>query len=560
VRQIDGAQGRDQLLEVVREQGRQMFSFEIFLLNLFNKSRSHYVVHALSPVAEATELGTKHFNLEEGLAGWVISSQSSYSGPIHSAPVHHPAFEGRLDDFGVRSCLAVPLQSGDETIGSVLFGSVKEDAFGPDDEYVGKLWGAHVGTALKHLVHFEDSKKRISQIELINDISRKLTSELELDELLKIAAHAIQRSFHYFDVTIFLLDPMSGELTLEAHTGNYADFLPHGYRQPLDRGLVGWVASHGEKILSNDVSLDPRYITYEYHNTKSELALPIRTEGQVVGVLNVEDTVLHAFDDMDAMVLETLCDQLGTAIRNARLYGEVLTANMKLTELDKMKSEFVGIVSHDFRSPLSSIILAAKSLLRHDASAGDKRLMNYLQIIVDQAMRLTRLAEDTLSITKIEAGQLNFDYKIVNMDRLIQDALSIAKVSKYHTVEAIVDPEALFIKADQSKLRQVIQNLGSNAVKYSPRGGKITLKVINHSPEEIMVTISDEGIGIPRDQIDNLFQKFVRITSGEAREIKGTGLGLWICKEIIQAHGGKIWVESDIGKGSTFIFTVKRTQ
>jgi two-component system sensor histidine kinase VicK len=127
-------------------------------------------------------------------------------------------------------------------------------------------------------------------------------------------------------------------------------------------------------------------------------------------------------------------------------------------------------------------------------------------------------------------------------------------------VEAIVDPEALFIKADQSKLRQVIQNLASNAVKYSPRGGKITLKVINHSPEEIMVTISDEGIGIPRDQIDNLFQKFVRITSGEAREIKGTGLGLWICKEIIQAHGGKIWVESDIGKGSTFIFTVKRTQ
>jgi signal transduction histidine kinase len=311
-------------------------------------------------------------------------------------------------------------------------------------------------------------------------------------------------------------------------------------------------------VLANDVTEDPRYVAYEYHSTKSELTVPIRIDGETVGVLNVEDTKLHAFDETDAIVLETLCDQLGSGIKNAKLYDEVKKANSKLTELDKMKSDFLSIVSHDFRSPLASVILAAKALLKKGENVDPRRANEYLTIIVDQANKLSHLAEDTLSIAKMESGQLSYFFKVVNVERLIKDAAALVSFSRRHQLEYHVDSGVSYIKGDQTKLRQVVQNLLSNAVKYSPKGGIVRVTAENYQADQLLISVVDEGIGIAAGQVDKLFQKFSRIDTTEAREIKGSGLGLWICKEIVKAHGGNIWVESEVGKGSTFKFTLKK--
>ncbi len=402
-------------------------------------------------------------------------------------------------------------------------------------------------------------EKRLAQIRLISEVTSRMTADMDLQDLLNTAASSIQKTFNYFDVTVFLLTAGGKLLNLSAHAGNFTDFLPHGYQQPAEKGIVGRVARNGDIILSNDVSKEPEYLAYAYHDTRSEIALPIKIDGQVIGVLNVEDTELNAFDGTDALVLSTLTDQLGIAIKNARLYEELRQANMKLIELDTVKSEFLGIVSHDFRSPLSSIMLAARSLLKNEAIQSIPRAKEYMQLIVDQAIRLNQLAEDTLSITKIESGQLTYYFKIVNIERLIQDAVSMVRFSKQHDFEYNIDPEALFVKGDQTKLRQVLQNLVSNAVKYSPQGGKVGVRVENHSPEEIMVSVSDQGMGVPKDKLGKLFQKFSRVDSKESKEIKGAGLGLWICREVVGAHGGKIWMESEPGKGSTVKFIIRRT-
>ncbi|HLX11255.1 MAG TPA: ATP-binding protein, partial [Bacteroidota bacterium] len=493
-----------------------------------------------------------------GMIGWVIKNHTPVSGVGDSGPSYCEAIEGKLKLLGIKSYLIVPLKNGADVLGAMAFGSNHEGAYHDEDLNVSMIYSMFLTTALSNVATFEDAQKRVTQIELINQVAAQLTKKLVLEELLSAAANAIQKSFNYFDVTIFLVSEDKTELVLEAHSGNFIDFLPHGYRLPFGSGVSGWVAARGERALVNDVTKDPRYLVYSYHNTRSELAVPIKVENMVLGVLNVEDTKLSAFDETDCVVLETLCDQLGSAIKNARLYDEVRKANMKLTELDKMKSEFLGIVSHDFRSPLSSIILASKSMLRKESVQADKQVYEYLKLISEQAARLNQLAEDTLSITKIESGQLNYYFKIVNVERLIQDAMSMVRYSNRHALEYKVDQEAIFIKGDQPKLRQVVQNLINNAVKYSPRGGKVNILVDDHPPEEILVAISDEGIGIPPEQIEKLFQKFSRVDSGEARDIKGSGLGLWICKEIVQAHGGRIWIESESGKGSTFKFTLKK--
>jgi phosphoserine phosphatase RsbU/P len=445
-------------------------------------------------------------------------------------------------------------------MGALSFASARTGAYEEPEVWIAQLLAILAATALKNTAIFEDAQKRLSQIELVNEIGGKLTSTLDLDELLTSAAETVQKTFSYFDVTVFLVDRKAGVLGLVAHAGSYTDFLPHGYRQRLSEGIVGWVASHGERCLVNDVTEDPRYMAYEYHSTKSELAVPIRIDNEVVGVLNIEDTRLHAFDETDAVVLDTLCDQIGSAMKNARLYDEVRRANLKLTELDRMKSDFLGIVSHDFRSPLASIILAARALIKRQENADPQRTQEYLTIIVDQANRLSMLAEDTLSITKMESGQLNYFHRVVNVERLIKDAAALVNFSRRHAIEYHVDSSVSYIKGDQTKLRQVLQNLLSNAVKYSPRGGKVMVTATDASEEALRVSVSDEGIGIPADQLDRLFQKFSRIDTAEAREIKGSGLGLWICREIVRAHGGEIWVESEWGKGSTFTFTLRKVQ
>jgi K+-sensing histidine kinase KdpD len=557
---IDAASGRDEILSILRSEVRALLPHQVCLLCSVNTPRTHYVVSSLSPVADTTELSYKHFAIDEGMPGWVIKNQAAIIAGIESGPVFTYSIEGRLQDVGVESLLIVPLRTANEVTGALVFGSVGAEAYNVEDQSVAQQFAVVLASALRNTSIVEDARKRIAQIELINSVANTMTSVLNLEELLKAAAATIRKTFNYFDVTVFLFSEDRTELIVEAHAGNFVDFLPHGYRQKLGQGVIGWVAEHGEKALCNDVSLDPRYMVYEYHNTKSELAIPIRIEEVVVGVLNVEDTKLHAFDEMDSIVLETLSDQLGVAIKNAKLYEEVRRANMKLTELDKMKSEFLGIVSHDFRSPLSSIMLASRALLKTEAVQDMPRMKEYLQLILNQANRLNQLAEDTLSITKLESGRLSYHFKIVNVERLIQDAVTLVRFSSRHQFDYTIDPKITFIKGDQSKLRQVLQNLVGNAVKYSPRGGKVTITVDDYSPEQILISVTDQGMGIPAEQVDKLFQKFSRVDSGETREIKGAGLGLWICREVVEAHGGKIWIESELGKGTTFKLTLNKAQ
>jgi len=555
---IDETTSRDQILDVLRAELSWLIEGECAFICLLNRNKSHYSVTTLSRVADSLDINHELFAVDAGMPGWTIQNKAGIFVDIESAPAFSPMLEGKFVEVGIKSLLIVPLRTSIEMIGSIGFGSAKPNAYNQPDMWLAQLLSFHVATALRHTAMFDNAQKRLSQIELVNRIAGRLTSTLDLDRMLEFAAEAIQKNFAYFDVTIFMIENDTKDMVLVAHSGSYVDFLPHGYRQKPGHGIVGWVGMYGEKILANDVSTDSRYLSFAYHNTNSELAIPIKVGTEVVGILNIEDTKLDAFDETDVMVLTTLCDQLGSAIHNATLYNEIKESNKKLLELDKLKSDFVGIVSHDFRTPLSSIMLAAKSLIKKEYVATNQHFKEYLGIIIDQATKLSQLAEDTLTITKMESGQLNYYFKLVNIETLVKEAVSMVKFSNRHQLQYNIELDASFVKGDQSKLRQVLLNLVSNAVKYSPRGGMIEISVVNHGSDEILLSIKDNGMGIPEDQLERLFQKFSRVDSAEVSNIKGSGLGLWISREIIKAHGGKIWVESEAGIGSSFMFTLKK--
>jgi K+-sensing histidine kinase KdpD len=558
VTELDRAVGKDEIVKTFSALAVESLRFQYLFLARVNFKRTHYTISVVSPEGSAPEIDHKHFDIRSGMPGWVINHRSPITVDIASAPNTDAAFEDYLQTLGIASLMIVPLQTGDIIDGAAVFGHPEPGYFNESDLSVASFLGTHLAIALRNTRLHEERGKRLAQLELINKLAHRITSTLDVNELLSSAAEAIQKNFNYFDVTIFLREPATEYLTLVAHSGNYIDFLPHGYRQKVGTGIVGWTAANRQSVLLNDVSVDERYMTYAYHNTNSELTVPITYDNDVLGVINVEDSRLNAFDDMDRIVLETLADQLGSALRNARLYDDIKRSNEKLIELDKMKSEFLSIVSHDFRSPLSSIILAAKALIRNNDVQDNRRVVEYLKIIEDQAVRLNHMAEEMLSITRLEAGRLTYNFKVVNVQRLIHDAIALVRFSHRHSLDLSIDEHISFIKADESKVRQVVHNIVANAVKYSPQGGTVTVAVKDYYDDRILVSVRDDGIGIPESERGLIFKKFGRVQNDDTKNIKGSGLGLWISREIIHAHGGEIWFDTIPGKQTTFLFTLKK--
>ncbi|HEY5614901.1 MAG TPA: GAF domain-containing protein [Bacteroidota bacterium] len=557
---IGAVRSAEEVVQVLRNEVRRVMPGECAFVSLMTNERTEYDVFCICPPDDPLMFDQTHFSVDEGVSGWVLKNNSTLTVDLNSIPVAPTAVETSLKEKGVKSVLVVPMKTTDSVIGVIGFGSTEPNRYEDTDLWLAQLLGTQTALALANTGVLHKEHKRANQIELVNRVARNLTFAVETGALLDSAAQTIRKQFNYFDVMIFLLDHAAQELVLSAQAGRYNDFLPTGYRQHVSQGIVGWVANNGRHLLINDVRNDSRYLAYQYQDTSAELAAPIMIDGVVVGVMNFEESRVNAFDEVDVLVVQTLCDQIGGAIKNARLFEEIKRANERLLEHDQLKTEFVSIVSHDFRTPLSTIMLAAKSLMKEEDPTSSKRYREYLAIIIDQAGKLSKLAEDTLSIAKIESGQLTYQFKIVNVEGVLKDALSMAKITSRHRFEYAVDIDASYVRGDQVKLRQVLQNLISNAVKYSPGGGQVSVQVapLKDEPDVVLFSITDQGLGIPTDQIGRLFQKFARVDSGKAKDIKGSGLGLWICAEIIKAHGGRIWVESEMGKGSTFKFTVKR--
>ncbi|MDH7481685.1 MAG: ATP-binding protein [Armatimonadota bacterium] len=232
----------------------------------------------------------------------------------------------------------------------------------------------------------------------------------------------------------------------------------------------------------------------------------------------------------------------------------------EIRNVERMKTAFVSTVSHELRTPLTSIKGFISTLLMDEEGYYDRDTQREFYTIIDtECDRLTRLISDLLNVSRIEAGRaLELNLKPVNLPNLIEKVVTVQKsYTNKHTFKIELDdlPE---ITADEDKVDQILTNLTNNAIKYSPKGGQIT---ITGTSKDGMVTISvaDQGMGIPKDHLPKVFERFHRVDNRDTREVGGTGIGLYLVKHLVEAHGGKIWVESELGKGSTFTFTLPIT-
>ncbi len=313
-----------------------------------------------------------------------------------------------------------------------------------------------------------------------------------------------------------------------------------------------WNFRKNGPLVSNKAQADTRLMpeVAAELDLHSVLVVPLANGPRIHGLLLAADRASGApFNDDDLNVLLAVAGQAAVAVENLRLHEELKRANDLLKEYDQVKSEFVAIVAHDFRRPLMTIRGFAELTLEEPDLPVETR-QEFMKTVITETDALAALANDTLLITQMETGLLNFSWKEIDLGPFILDAMPMGLSD--HSVLLDIPPQFPKVVADSARLRQVLNNLTTNAVKYSPSGGSITVRCRQRGADHLVIEVIDHGLGIPQEQLGVLFQKFSRVRSDEHMKIGGTGLGLYICRLIVEGHGGQIWVESELGKGSIF--------
>jgi len=401
--------------------------------------------------------------------------------------------------------------------------------------------------------------KRAVQLQASSEVGQQVTSVLALDDLLTAIVESLQNRFGYYFVGVWLLNETKDQVILHAGLGRDGSTpLEVGWPIDLDtpHSIIAWATKNGQAYRADDVTTDDEFLVMEaLPDTRSEIALPLRVGQEIIGVLDIQSERSARFDDEDQQVLQTLTNQIAIAIRNAGLY-----------ELEKKlntdKDKFFSIISHDLRNPFN-VLLGNTQLMSEMIDKFTKEDVQQMsRSIYEQAKATHQLLENLLTWSQLQRGRIEYDPHPVNLQTLADNTISLlggAAEGKQIHLQQTID-ESLFIQADEYMIDTVIRNLTSNALKFTPEGGQITLSAQNgHNDDEgrwVEVSISDTGVGISPQDMELLFKiEHHHTTPGTAKE-QGTGLGLILCQEMVEKNGGRIWVESEIGKGTTVKFTV----
>ncbi len=425
-------------------------------------------------------------------------------------------------------------------------------------------------------------ERRASQLAILNEIGEQITAVIELDNILNSATTLIRARFGYHHVAFFVPDMNKQELVMRSASGDFVSVFPPQHRIKMGQGMVGWVAQQHQMLFANDVRQEEHYYNFfpEQIFTQSELAVPIMLYDELVGVLDVQSPRLNAFDNNDIRVMRTIAGQIAVAIGNARLYAQVReqlnerarlfnqlkeraseleNANERLRELDHLKSQFLANMSHELRTPLNSIIGFSETLIDGVSGPLNEEQQEHMTYVYESGKHLLGLINDLLDFSKLEAGQMPLRYSTFSVAEVFLEAkitLSPLLEKKSQTLAVHIQDELPALYADRVRIRQVIYNLLGNANKFTPEGGHICISATQTDPTCLLLAVQDDGIGIRVEDQDFIFEEFRQVDGSVTREATGAGLGLSICKHILELHHGKIWVDSVYNSGSTFYISL----
>ncbi len=472
---------------------------------------------------------------------------------------------------GWRSGLAVPMLRDGQLIGAIAVSRTEPGAFAERHVELLKTFAAQAVIAIENVRLFKELEARtealtksVGQLTALGEVGQAISSTLDLETVLQtIVSRAVQLA-GLDGGSIYEYDERVEVFTLQA-----AENVPEDIAEDLRRAPV----RKGEGALGRSaVTLEPTQIpdTLDdgYHSGRKELlirsgyrallAVPLLREGRLLGGLLVNRKTPGPFAPEIVELLKTFASQSALAIQNARLFREIGAKSSELEVASRHKSEFLANMSHELRTPLNAIIGFSEVLTERMFGELNEKQADYLKDIHSSGHHLLSLINDILDLSKIEAGRMDLEVSRFDLPGAIANALTLVRERAQRNRIALgleVDPALGEFIADERKVKQILLNLLSNAVKFTPEGGRVDVNAaLNGSA--VRIAVKDTGIGIAPEDHAAVFEEFKQVGRDYTRKAEGTGLGLALTKRFVELHGGEIRLESRLGEGSTFTFTL----
>jgi signal transduction histidine kinase len=476
-----------------------------------------------------------------------------------------------LQDY--RTVLAVPMLRGNALLGVMTILKSTVEPFTPRNIELVTTFADQAVIAIENVRLFKELQARTAQLtrsveelRALGEVGQAVSSTLDLETVLDtIATRAVQLSganggvIYEYDEETRALSRISGAYGLDDDLGEILRAMP----LRLGEGAAGRAAVRQAPVQVADVLAEGTYdvarvrAMFERHGYRSLLAVPLLFERQIVGVLVVWGHEPGTFAEEIVDLLRTLGTQSVLAIRNARLFRELADKGKQLEAASRHKSEFLANMSHELRTPLNAIIGFSEVLSEEMFGELNLKQAEYLQDILESGRHLLSLINDILDLSKVEAGRMELERADFDLPGAIENALLLMRERANRKSIALVrtiDERLGVVWADERKVKQVLLNLLSNALKFTPEGGRVDVRaMIEDGTAEISVT--DTGVGIAPEDQGAVFEEFRQVGTA-ARKVEGTGLGLALSRKFVELHGGRIRVKSQPGAGSTFTFTL----
>jgi GAF domain-containing protein/CheY-like chemotaxis protein len=546
------------ILQKIMESAVELLGAESGTIALWDNRNQNYAIAIVHRLPELL-IGREFTLPSDGVTGEVIEKKSPV---LYKDYEHHPNRIKELDAYHFKEVLGVPLIVREMIIGTMEVGSSDPEVHFQQKE-IDLLYNfAHqAAIAIGNAKLYEDSLAKIKQLTILYEIGQTLSSTLDLDELFRKALELLKDRFGYAACGILLLDGRKNELYIKQVIGrDLEESKKHRFRVGID-GIVGWVAKTGESFYAPDVSKDPRYIPGGV-SIKSEAAFPLKVRNQLFGVLNIESEELNGFDEEDLKVLSSFASQMSISIENAQLFfdlkqtlQELKQAQDQIVQAEKLRAmgEMASGVAHDFNNVLAVVLGNIQLLLYQLDRLSPEEIREGLKVIERSSKDG---AETVRRIQEFTGVRRDKEFLSLSLNEIVKEVVNITQPRwKGQTQQKGIQIELTtqlgeipLIMGSPSELREVLTNIIFNAVDAMPKGGKLTIATQPQTEDWVEVRMTDTGIGMTEEVKKRIFDPFFT-TKG----VKNSGLGMSVSYGIIKRHGGEILIESETGKGTTFI-------
>jgi GAF domain-containing protein len=560
------------VLDVIAKNSAQLCGAEDAVIRRVEGDIVRTVAH-FGSVPTMVEIGGFSLMDRGGVSGRALKERRTIH--VHDLMAEQAEFPGAKEfgvAVGVRTSLAVPLLREGEAIGLIHIRRLKLQPFTNSQIRLVEIFADQAVIAIENVRLFQELQARtqelvrsVGELKALGEVGQAVSSTLDLETVLtRIVSHAVQLS-GTDGGAIYEYDEDSEEFLLRATDHMEEELIDALRANPprLGDGLVGRAAINRQPVEVTNILEERAYAPrmrqmLERFGFRASLAVPLLREERIIGGLVVRRKSTGEFRPEVIELMKTFATQSVLAIQNARLFRDIEDKSRQIEAANRHKSEFLANMSHELRTPLNAIIGFSEVLQERLFGELNEKQAEYTDDILTSGRHLLSLINEILDLSKVEAGRMELEVATFDLPLAIDNARTFVRerATKHGiSVDVNIDKRLGDFKGDERKIKQILLNLLSNAVKFTPEGGRIEISAWQ-TDGSVEISVSDTGIGISPEDQPKIFEEFRQVGGDYAHKKEGTGLGLTLAKKFVELHGGRIWVESEVGKGSTFTFTL----